>query len=203
MNPLALPDPKKLRVLEPEHFRAAAAVSESFEQLPDAVRNEADVLSVQEVMRRAGNVFDLIDVRRTALKKPIDALAKEVQAQAKSVLDPMDEIVESCKSKLRLYALAKARAEQARIAEEMEAAEEEGRATPDLTKAEVRREVLAAFAPKIATRVTKRAVVTDSTLLPDAYWIPNQVLIEQHALGPNAIAIPGVTVLSETTVVNR
>lgn len=203
MNALALPDPKKLRVLEPEHFRAAATVSESFEHLPDAVRNDADVLVVQEVMRRASNVFDLIEARRVELKKPVDALVKAVQAQAKEVLDPLNEIVEACKARLRIYTLAKQRAEQARIAEEMEAAEEEGRATPDLTKAETQRAVSTAFAPKIHTRTVKRAVVTDSTLLPDEYWMPNQALIEQHALGANPVAIPGVTVLSETDVVNR
>lgn len=200
MNALALPEASKIKVLEPEHLRAAADVAEAFDRLPQRISSPLEVLQVQDVMRRASGLNAAVDAVRVAFKKPLDTLAKHVQAQAKRVLDPMDTIETQCKALLSAYALAQEREKQRVEAEALKEAEAVGRSTPALA---TERAPAAAFSPKIPTRVTYVAEVTDSTLLPDEYWIPNQALINECALGENAVAIPGVTIKKIVAIVNR
>lgn len=207
MNALSkLPDPSALKVVEPEHLRTAATVSEAADALPRAIRHNADVLEVQNVMRRASALYDVVDTQRKAFKGPLDALAKHIQAQAKQVLEPMQSIEAACKKLLADHTLAQERERQKAEREAMERAKAERRETPSLVdpRAETERITRSpAFSPKIPTRTTYVAEVTDHELLPAEYWMVNQALIDERALGGNPIAIPGVTIRKVVSVVNR
>jgi uncharacterized protein (DUF2344 family) len=197
---LSLPKPATVKILEPEHLKSAAVVLEAHDKLPAKLSTDLDVLQTQEVMRRATALAEVVEAIRVAYKKPVDELAKAIQVQAKKVLDPMGDIIDTCKKRLGEKAIADKAADAFRAMQEMAEAEKDGRATPDLTRVSA---PVSVFKPKIPLRETQVATVTDPSLLPDEYWKPDMDLINARALGPAAIAIPGVTISIVASAVNR
>ncbi len=148
-------------------------------------------------MKQAKSVWKAVEERRVDLKSPLADTIKRIDARAKTILGPMKEIEEKCKTLLNRWEYER-KMEAARVEDEaMAKAEEEGRETPDLTVVEPD-----VFVPKVHTRDYDRIRIVDESLIPRQYMLVNMPALEVAVL-QNGRVIPGVEKYVETIVVNR
>ncbi len=176
-------------------LRLAAGISDFADQLPIMLTTPADVEAATSCMKQAGDLWSVVEKRRAETKKPFADIVKKIDAKAKTILAPLAEIEEKCKSLLRQWTYAQEVEKQRLEDEAMQQAETDGRETPDLTVA-----VVETFVPEVKTRQLPRVRITDESLLPDMYWVPNMALIESHVKA--GTPVPGAEMYYETVIVN-
>ncbi len=176
-------------------LRQAGEIIDKADALPPILVSTADVEAATSLMARAKVLWKAVEDRRVFHKGPLDQIIKKIDATAKKVQTPMKDIETKCKAMLGRWKMEQEIEKQRREDEAMQAAEEEGRETPDLTVAEVN-----VFVPTVKSRQLPRVRITDESLLERKYLMPNIALIEQDVKA--GLAVPGAELYYQTSIVN-
>lgn len=167
-----------------------------------AVTNDAELGEVADKIKKVKTLAKFVKEKKEKFTEP----AKAIIAEARETYDPLLKACETAERQLKvkagLYMTAKEEArrkEEARIAARVE----KGTMKPETA---MRKMETITEAPKTvrtdtgsALRMAKRRVakITDKNLIPDQYWVVDEVRVRQEALARDKAGleqIPGVTV---------
>jgi septal ring factor EnvC (AmiA/AmiB activator) len=186
-------------------FRAVEAVRKEAEKTvalvtSKVIRTQADLTGSINVLAQINESKKAVKAKKEEITKPLNAALASVRALFAPIEAKLAEAESSFKGRVLEYKRRveeEARKAQEKIIEKTVAGKVEQ--TAAIEKIEAVGERAEAKVEPIKTRKVKKVFVRNADLVPDAYWVIDDVLLRHDAL--NGVAIPGVEVVEEEIVV--
>lgn len=197
--------------MKEEEKKEIAVVQDQLDKAHVAVTaiNITDNDSLQNAVGIRAKIYGLakiIETKKKSITDPINSALKEVRAMFKPVEDHYESLRLLVDGKIMLY--EKEKAEAARKAQEkIEARVEKGTlkqetAIKKIAKIEtVEKNIVSESGGGVQFREIKKINIFDPSLVPDQYWILDEVRIRKEALA--GVQIAGVKIEVEKVLANR
>jgi hypothetical protein len=186
--------------MEPNELKALEASSREMSDglTARAIRSMADLDAAKTSLAEASAFLKKIKAKKETVTKPLNEALRAARAVFAPIESRVEEAITSLKGRMLDYD-RKLRAEEERKSKEAEAKIASGETT--LAKAGASLERVEAKRDAIPTQVRSDCVVTDESLVPDAYWVIDMVKLRRDVLA--GVSVPGAAKVEKTIIVNR
>lgn len=194
-----IPPARTYAVVATEQVRNLVAAAEQALVDAPAIVDETTRKAVQKVVRDAKSTYNTVNAARELAKAPFLEACRRIDDAARPLLTLLNDVMAEGKNQQAVYLTERdrklAEEDAQRKINEAAAAKDTSRPTAPLV-------LLTLPEPVTAPLTTgRRVVIRDASLLPREYLMPDQLKITQAALA--GVAIPGVEVVTESSVVAR
>jgi len=192
---------KELSLAKQQIIKAEAAVNDL------VVKDDLMLARATDLLSKVKAVGRIIKKEREDYTRP----AKEIIAKAKSIYDPMEERVKWAESQIKSKMIAYQTAKEEKIRadqEKLAARVEKGTMKMETAVAKVgaleetkQNSVFGDNGGRIQFREIRKVIIENPDLVPDEYWIIDEVRVRRDALAGKEIA--GVKVITEKSVASN